>query len=73
MLHKKFSQEDFATWFFKQKNWSMWNKKFVYVLKTFKAMNKNNPRTDSPQQNKKNVLATDAYFKVSTPIRSQGQ
>ena len=53
----------------------MWKKKFAYVLnylKTFKAV-KNNPRTHSPQQNIKAVLTTAAYFKVSTPVRSQGQ
>ena len=27
----------------------------------------------SPQQNKKAVLTTAVYFKVSTPLRSQGQ
>ena len=54
----------------------MWKKKFVYVLnylKTFKAVHKNNPRTHSPQQNKKAVLTIAAYFKVSTPVKSQGQ
>ena len=54
----------------------MW-KKIVYVLKylkIFKAVQKNNPRTHSPQQNKKAVLMTAAYFfKVSTPIMPQGQ
>ena len=51
-------------------------KVYVYVLnylKTFKAMQKNNPRTHSPQQYKKAVLAAAAYFKASTPVRSQGQ
>ena len=55
----------------------MWKKKFFYVsnyLKTFKAVHKNNPQKHSPQQNKKKVvLTTAAYFKVSTPVRSQGQ
>ena len=49
----------------------MWNKKFTYVLnysKIFKAVPKNNPRTHLPQQSKKAVLTTAAYFKVSTPI-----
>ena len=44
----------------------MWKKKFVYVLdylKKFKAVHKN-----KPQQNKKVVLTTTAYFKVSTPV-----
>ena len=36
-------------------------------------MQKNNPRTHSPQQYKKAVLAAAAYFKTSTPVRSQGQ
>ena len=39
-------------------------------LKIFKAVPKNNPRTHSPQRNKKAVLTTAAYFKVSTPVRS---
>ena len=30
---------------------------------------KNNPRKHPPQQNKKAVLASAAYFKVSTPAR----
>ena len=57
-------------------NWFMWKKKFVYVLnysKTFKAVHKNNPRRHSPQQNKKAVLKTATCFKVSTPVKSQGQ
>ena len=54
----------------------MWEKKFVYILnylKTFKIVQKNNPRTYSLQQNKKAVLTTAAYYKVSAPVRSQGQ
>ena len=54
----------------------MWKKKFIYVLnylKTFQAVHKNNLRTYSPQENKNAVLTTAAYFKVSTPVRSQGQ
>ena len=54
----------------------MGKKKFVYVLnylKTFEAVHKNNPLTHSPHQNKKIVLTTAAYFKVSTPVRSQGK
>ena len=55
----------------------MWKKKFFYVLnylKTVKAVEKkNNRRTHLPQQNKKAVLMTAAYFKVSTLVRSQGQ
>ena len=31
-------------------------------------MHKTNPRRHSPQQNKKPMLTTAAYFKVSTPI-----
>ena len=42
-------------------------------LKTFKAEHKNHPRTHSPQQNKKAVLTAAAYFKVSSPVRLQGQ
>ena len=76
MLHKKCNQKDLATYFFKQRNWFMWKKKFVYVLiylKIFKAVHKNIPRTHSSQQNKEAVLTAAAYFKVPTPIRSQGQ
>ena len=54
----------------------MWKNKFVYVftyLKTNKAMNTKNPRTHSPQQNKKTVLTTAAYFEDSTPVSSQEQ
>ena len=54
----------------------MGKKKFVYVLnylKTFEAVHKNNPQTYSPRQNKKIVLTIAAYFKVSTPVRSQGK
>ena len=43
----------------------MWNKKFAYVLnylKIVKAMSRNNPRTHSPQKNKKTVLTTAAQF-----------
>ena len=36
-------------------------------------MHKNNAWMHSPQQNKKAVLTTAAYSKVSTPVRSQGQ
>ena len=51
-------------------------KKFVYVLNYFKvnkAAHKNNPWTHSQQQNKKPMLITAAYFKVSTPVRLQRQ
>ena len=54
----------------------MWKENFVYILdylKTFKAVRKNNSWTHSPQQNKKTVLMTTAYLKVSTSVRSQGQ
>ena len=54
----------------------MWKEKFVYVLdylKTFKAVHKNNPLTHSSQQNKKAVLTTAAYFKVSSSVMPQGQ
>ena len=43
----------------------MWNEKFVWVLnylKIFKAVHKSNARTHLPQQNKKAVLTTVAYF-----------
>ena len=51
----------------------MW-KKFVYVLdylESFKTVHKNNPQTGSPQENKKVMLATAAYFKVFTVVWSQ--
>ena len=54
----------------------MWKEKFVYVLnyvKSFKAIHESNSRTRSQQQNKKTVLKTAAYFKVSTAVRLQGQ
>ena len=54
----------------------MLNKKFVYVLNHLKinnAANKNNSRMHAPQQKKKVVLTTAAYFKVSTHVRSQRQ
>ena len=54
----------------------MLHKKFVYILnysKINKAAHKNKPRKHSPQQNNEAVLATAAYFKVSTPVRSQRQ
>ena len=44
----------------------MLNKKFVHVLNYIhKAAHKNNPRTQSPQQNIKAVLTTAAYFNVA--------
>ena len=59
----------------------MLSQNFVYVLNYFtihyftiyKAAHKNNPRAHSPQQNKKAVLTTAAFFKVSAPVRSQRQ
>ena len=54
----------------------MSNKKFVYVLnylKISKAVQKSNPRTHSPPQNKKAVSMTAAYFKFPTQVRSQRQ
>ena len=54
----------------------MLDKKFVYVLDYFQfnsAVNKNNPWTNSLQQNKKAVVKTAAYFKVPNPVRSQRQ
>ena len=62
-LHKKLNQ-DFAT---KQKIDLCEIKRFAYVLiylKVFKTVHKNIPRTHSPQQNKKAVLMTAAYFYV---------
>ena len=49
-------------------------KKVCLRFKLFKkTVHKNNPRMHSPQQNKKVVLTTAAYFKVSTSIRPQRQ
>ena len=51
----------------------MLNKKFAYVLNWFrinKTAHKINWRTHLLQQNKKTVLKTVAYFKISTPVRS---
>ena len=48
----------------------MWKKKFFHILnylKTFKAVNKNNPRVHSLQEHKNAVLTTAAYFKVPIP------
>ena len=61
MLHKEFNK-DSANLIFKQKNWFIWHKKFLYFLsylKKFKVVPKNNPRTHSLQQSKKAVLTTD--------------
>ena len=69
MFHIKFNR-DLA------KNWFMWNKKFVYVLNYLKILRqcpKNNTRTHSPRHNKRAVLMTSAYFKVSTPVGSKRQ
>ena len=51
----------------------MRNKKILNYSKIFKVVYNNNPRTYSPQQNKQAVLTTAAFFKVSTPLRSQRQ
>ena len=37
-------------------------------MKSLFTVPKNNPRAHSPQYNKKAVLTTAAYFKVSTPV-----
>ena len=65
MLHKKFNQE---TYLIKYEIDSCERKSlftFLKFLKTFKAVLKNNLQTQSPQQNKKDVLTAAAYFKVS--------
>ena len=54
----------------------MWKEKFVYALnylKTLKTVHKSNPRTHSPQQNKKAVLTTATHFNFSNPVRLQRQ
>ena len=54
----------------------MRKKNFAYALnhlRTFKVLRKNNTRTHSPQQNKKAMLTAATYFKVSPPVRLQGQ
>ena len=49
-------------------------KKVCLRFKLFKkTVHKNNPRMHSPQQNKKAMLTTAAYFKVSSSVRSQRQ
>ena len=75
MLHKKKYNQDLATYFFKKKIVSCEEVclRFISYLKTFKAVHRNNPWTHSPQQNKKALLRTAAYFKVSTPVRTQEQ
>ena len=40
---------------------------------TFKVVPKNNPWSYSLQQNKKAGLTAAVYFKVSSPVKSQGQ
>ena len=77
MLHKKFNhshkkRKDGLIKKFWQLNFL--SKKWVHVKeKSFMAVLKKNPRTHSSQQNKKAVLTTAAYFKVSVPVRSQEQ
>ena len=70
MLHKKFNQ-DLPNQFFNQKIDSCEVCLPFELITIFSAAPKNNPRTHSPQQNKKAVLTTAAYFKVTTPVRSQ--
>ena len=74
MLHKK-SNQDLAASFFKQKIDPCEVKRFLCfkLFKIYKAVPKSNPRAHSPQQNEKAVMTTAAYFKVSTPVRSQRQ
>ena len=76
MLHKKFNQ-DLATYNFLSKKVDSCKIKVCLRFKLFKnfckAVHKNKPLTRSPQQNKKALLMTAAYFKVSTPVRSQRQ
>ena len=77
MLHKKFNHSHK-----KRKDGLMkkfWQLNFLSKKigscerKSFMAVLKKNPRTHSPQQNKKAVLTTAAYFKASVPVRSQEQ
>ena len=70
MLHKKFNQ-DLPNQFFMQKIDSCEVCLPFKLIKILSAAPKNNPRTHSPQQNKKAVLTTAVYFKVTTPVRSQ--
>ena len=65
--------EDLATDFFKKKLIHVKQKVSIRfrLFKIVKALSKNIPRRHSPEQNKKAVLNTAAYFKVSTPIRLQ--
>ena len=75
MLYKKFNQEVWQLHFLSKKFIHVKEKVFdvLNYSKTFKVVHKNNPRMHSPQLNKKVVLTTAAYFKVSTPVRTQGQ
>ena len=72
------SQDNLLTGYFVllAKDWFMLHKKFnqnlsICFLSRKEAAHKNYPRTHSPKQNKKTVLTAAAYFKVSTPVRSQ--
>ena len=53
----------------------MSNEKVCLHFEVFqnKVAHKNNLRTQSLLQNKKAVLTTVAYYKFSTPVRSQRQ
>ena len=71
MLHKKFWQLNFLS-----KQLIHAKLKVYHVLnysKIFQVVHKHNPRTHSPQQNKKAALMAAVYFKVSTPVRLQRQ
>ena len=41
------------------------------LFEFFEAVPKNNPQAHSPQQNKKYLVTTVAFFKVSAPVRLQ--
>ena len=74
MLHEKLNQ-DLRLNFLSKKIIHVKQKVCLHykLFKIFKTVHKNNPRTHSPQQNKKVVLTTAAYFKVSTLVMSQRQ
>ena len=65
--------QDLGTYFFKKKLIHVKQKVSIRfrLFKIVKAVSKSITRKHLPQQNKKVVLNTAAYFKVSTPIRLQ--
>ena len=75
MLHKKFNQ-DMTTSFFKQKINSC-ETEGLFTFRIFQKFLRQCPKaihgSTHREKIKKAVLTTVAYFKVSTPVRSQRQ